>query len=66
MAEGNKAILAEVDHLRVTTGDIRNSMDKISKSAGEIRESSDSLSEIANSVEAAVGQIGSQINLFTV
>ena len=66
MAEGNKSILDEIDHLRNTTGEIRQSMDKISKSAGEIRESSDALSEIANSVEAAVGQIGGQINLFTV
>ena len=66
MAEGNKSILDEIDHLRNTTGDIRDSMDKISASAGEIKESSNSLAEIANSVEAAVGQIGSQIDLFTV
>ena len=66
MAEGNKAILDEIDHLRSTTGEIRDSMEKISTSAGEIKESSNALTEIANSVEAAVGQIGDQINLFTV
>ena len=66
MAEGNKAILEEIDHLRTTTGEIRDSMEKISTSAGEIKESSNALTEIANSVEAAVGQIGDQINLFTV
>ena len=66
MAEGNKAILDEIDHLRTTTGEIRDSMDKISQSTGEIRESSNALADIANSVEAAVGQIGGQINLFTV
>ena len=66
MAEGNKAILVEVDQLRDTTGVIKQSMDKISTSAGSIQESSDSLTEIANSVEMAVGQIGSQIDLFTV
>ena len=66
MAEGNKSILVEVDQLRDTTGVIRQSMDKISSSASNIRDSSNSLSEIANSVEAAVGQIGSQIDLFTV
>ncbi|MBO6176747.1 MAG: HAMP domain-containing protein [Treponema sp.] len=66
MAEGNKSILVEVDQLRNTTGEIKDSMDKISKSAGNIRETSNSLSEIADSVEAAVGQIGNQIDLFTV
>ena len=66
MATGNKAILVEVDQLRDTTGLIKQSMEKISKSAGNIQESSESLAEIANSVEMAVGQIGSQINLFTV
>ena len=66
MAEGNKSILVEVDQLRDTTGVIRASMDKISQSAGNIRDSSNSLTEIANSVEAAVGQIGGQIDLFTV
>ncbi len=66
MAEGNKSILDEIDHLRSTTGEIRDSMDKISTSAGEIKESSNSLAEIANSVESAVGQIGSQIDLFKV
>ena len=66
MAEGNKAILDEIDHLRSTTGEIRDSMDKISQSTGEIRESSNALADIANSVEAAVGQIGDQIDLFTV
>ena len=66
MSEGNKSILLEVDQLRSTTGIIRDSMDKISKSAGNIRVSSDSLTEVANSVEAAVGQIGNQIDLFTV
>ena len=66
MAEGNKAILAEIAHLRSTTGEIRDSMEKISNSAGEIKESSNSLAEIANSVEAAVGQIGNQIDLFKV
>lgn len=66
MAEGNKAILTEVDQLRDTTDVIRQSMDKISESAGNIRTSSDSLNEIANSVEAAVSQIGGQIDLFTV
>ena len=66
MAEGNKSILVEIDQLRNTTGVIRDSMDKISSSAGDIKETSNALSEIANSVEAAVGQIGGQINLFTV
>ncbi|MBQ3825569.1 MAG: HAMP domain-containing protein [Spirochaetaceae bacterium] len=66
MAEGNKSILVEVDQLRDTTGVIRQSMEKISASAGNIRDSSNSLNEIANSVESAVGQIGSQIDLFTV
>ena len=66
MAEGNKAILKEVDQLRDTTGVIHNSMDKISSSAGNIRDSGNSLAEIANSVESAVGQIGSQIDLFTI
>lgn len=66
MAEGNKAILVEVGQLRDTTDVIKHSMDKISESAGAIRDSSNSLSEIADSVESAVGQIGSQIDLFTV
>ena len=66
MAEGNKSILEEIDHLRNTTGEIRDSMDKISKSTGEIKDSSNALAEIANSVEAAVGQIGGQIDLFIV
>ena len=66
MSEGNKAILQEVDQLRDTTGIIRRSMDKISESAGVIRNSSNALTEIANSVESAVGQIGNQIDLFTV
>ncbi len=66
MAEGNKSILQEVDQLRETTGIIRSSMDKISESAGNIRSSSNALTEIANSVESAVGQIGDQIDLFTV
>ena len=66
MAEGNKSILLEVDQLRDSTLLIRQSMDKISSSAGNIRDSSNSLTEIANSVEAAVGQIGSQIDLFKV
>jgi len=52
--------------LRNTTGVIRDSMDKISQSASDIRETSNALSEIANSVESAVGQIGDQIDLFTV
>ena len=66
MAEGNKSILTEIDQLRNTTGVIRDSMDKISQSAGDIKETSNALSEIANSVEAAVGQIGGQIDLFKV
>ena len=66
MAEGNKSILTEIDQLRNTTGVIRDSMDKISSSAGDIKETSNALSEIANSVEAAVGQIGGQIDLFKV
>ena len=66
MAEGNKSILGEIDQLRNTTGVIRDSMDKISQSASDIRETSNALSEIANSVESAVGQIGDQIDLFTV
>ena len=66
MAEGNKSILQEVDQLRDTTGIIRQSMDKISESTGNIRNSSNALTEIANSVESAVGQIGDQIDLFTV
>lgn len=66
MAEGNKSILTEIDQLRNTTGVIRESMDKISSSAGDIKETSNALSEIANSVEAAVGQIGGQIDLFKV
>jgi len=66
MAEGNKSILVEIDQLRNTTGVIRDSMDKISSSAGDIKETSNALSEIANSVEAAVGQIGGQIDLFKV
>jgi methyl-accepting chemotaxis protein len=66
MAEGNKSILVEIDQLRNTTGVIRGSMDKISSSAGDIKETSNALSEIANSVEAAVGQIGGQIDLFKV
>ena len=66
MAEGNKSILTEIDQLRTTTGVIRDSMDKISQSAGDIKETSNALSEIANSVEAAVGQIGDQIDQFTV
>lgn len=59
MTEGNRAILTEVDQLRQTT-------DKISSSAGTIRDTGDALAEIANNVEAAVGQIGDQIDLFTV
>ena len=66
MAEGNKSILTEIDQLRNTTGEIRDSMDKISQSAGDIKETSNALSEIANSVEAAVGQIGGQIDQFKV
>ncbi len=66
MAEGNKSILTEIDQLRTTTGVIRDSMDKISQSAGDIKETSNALSEIANSVESAVGQIGDQIDQFTV
>ena len=66
MAEGNKSILQEVDQLRDTTGIIRQSMDTMSESTGSIRNSSNALSEIANNVESAVGQIGDQIDLFTV
>ena len=66
MSEGNKAILAEVDQLRETTNVIHGSMDKISNSAEVIRDTGNTLSEIADSVESAVGQIGDQIDLFTV
>jgi len=66
MSEGNRAILTEVDQLRQTTDVIHGSMDKISSSAGSIRDTGDALAEIANNVEAAVGQIGDQIDLFTV
>ena len=66
MAEGNKSILTEIDQLRNTTGEIRDSMDKISQSAGDIKETSNALSEIADSVEAAVSQIGGQIDQFKV
>lgn len=66
MANGNKAILQEVDQLRDTTAVIRDSMNKISASAEKIRDSSDSLNEISVSVHETVEQIGGQIDLFTV
>ncbi len=66
MSVGNKSILSEIEQLRSTTDVIKQSMGKISGSAEDIHASGDSLSEIADSVDSAIKQIGSQIDLFTV
>nr|MCR5606741.1 methyl-accepting chemotaxis protein [Treponema sp.] len=66
MGMGNKAILVEVNQLRDATSIIEDSMNRISDSAAEINSTSSSLSDISGSVHKSIGEIGNQIDLFTV
>ncbi|MCM1321857.1 MAG: methyl-accepting chemotaxis protein [Bacteroides sp.] len=66
MSAGNETILGEIRRLQNSTLQIGNSMREMSAAAAEITESESALSVLSEKVRAAVGEIGEQIDLFTV
>ncbi len=66
MSEGNKAILDEVKNLQDSTTVMSGSMDEMSIGATKINESGVALTEISKKVHHSIGEMGNQINKFTV
>ena len=66
MIEGNKLIFRNIAGLQESSGTMKTSMDEMSIGAKRINDSGEQLSEIANKVKDSIGEIGEQMNQFTV
>jgi|GEM_PF-6139704 len=66
MAEGNRAILAEIQNLKLATGLIKEGMGEMSAGAAEMNRTSSILSGISSKVSDSIGRIGTQIDQFQV
>ena len=66
MADGNKAILNEINLLQDATNSMKDGMSKITTSADKINESGNELKEIAPKMESSIYSIASQIDRFKV
>ena len=66
MADSNHNVLSEVEVLKETSLQMRQSMEEMSVGARKINETGVTLSEISDQVKVAIGKIGSQVDLFKV
>ena len=66
MAEGNKAILAEVQTLQNVTGVMQDSVKEMTTGASKIDETGQSLKTIAGKMEDTIEKIGTQVGQFKV
>ena len=66
MNEGNKVILAEVQHLQDTTGIMKSSMDDMHDGAQRITEVGTALSDITQHIEDSIERMGNQVDMFKV
>ena len=66
MAEGNKAILEEVQKLQNATDMMQASMEEMAEGAKKISETGNSLNDIANNMDKSIQAIGDQVDLFNI
>ena len=66
MAEGNKEILEQITNLQDATLQIKISVDKMGDGARYINDRSKALSSISGKMQESIGEIGGQIDQFTV
>jgi methyl-accepting chemotaxis protein len=66
MAANSKVIINEMHSLQNSSSEMKQSMEEMAIGARKINETSAALGEISNEVAGSIGQIGSQIDLFTV
>jgi len=66
MSAESKTVMDEVNSLREHAGSIRRTIEEMSKSASKISETGRSLKSISEIVEKSIGNIGSQVDQFSV
>ncbi|MBP5697149.1 MAG: cache domain-containing protein [Treponema sp.] len=66
MAANSKVIINEIHSLQNSSREMNQSMEEMAVGARKINETSNALGEISTEVASSIGQIGSQIDLFTV
>ena len=66
MAANSKVIINEMHSLQNSSSEMKQSMEEMAIGARKINETSAALGEISYEVAGSIGQIGSQIDLFTV
>ncbi|HAM78708.1 MAG TPA: methyl-accepting chemotaxis protein [Treponema sp.] len=66
MSDESRAVMDEVNALKAHAASMRNSMEEMSKSASKISETGSTLTSISQIVEKSIGNIGSQVDQFSV
>ena len=66
MSDESKVVMDEVNALKDRAYSIRNSMEEMAKSASKISETGHTLTSISEIVEKSIGNIGSQVDQFSV
>ena len=66
MAEGNKAILAEIKTLQEATFSIKDGMTEMSAGARKINETGATLSDLSNQMKESILKIGKEVDQFKV
>ena len=66
MMEESRTIMDEVSTLQDETEQMRNGMDEMNRSAGKITATGNALAEISALMEHSIGEIGAQVDQFTV
>ena len=66
MAEGNKAILAEIKNLQDATYSMKQGMDEMSEGAKHINQTSANLAEISEKMDTSIKMMGDQVDQFHV
>ncbi len=66
MSDESKVVMDEVNALKDRAYSIRSSMEEMAKSASKISETGHTLTSISEIVEKSIGNIGSQVDQFSV
>ncbi len=66
MTQESRAIMEEVGTLQEETNAMKVSMEEMNKSAGKISKTGMALSDISNLMKNSIGEIGNQVDQFTV
>ena len=66
MADSNHNVLSEVEVLKETSLQMRQSMEEMSIGAGKINETGSELSDISSKLKNSIKEIGNEIDLFKV